>query len=99
MKRDAVKQLHQQTVPQLQQKLSELQQELVKARLALYAGKLEDVNQPAKLSDDIARVKTVMRQKQLIAAAAGTIEEQPETQEENQESKSDQEETEKQADK
>ncbi len=69
MKQEEIKQLHQKSRAQLQQMLEEIQAKLAKAKLELKVGQLEDVNLTDKLSDDIARIKTVMREKQLLAEA------------------------------
>jgi large subunit ribosomal protein L29 len=69
MKRDELKQLHQADQATLQQKLATIKRQLAKAKLELQAGQLEDTNLPAKLADDIARIKTILREKQLLAQA------------------------------
>lgn len=69
MKRNDIKALHDKTPAELQQQLAELQTRLGQAKLELKVGKLEDVRLPSKLRDDIARVKTVLRQQELVAQA------------------------------
>lgn len=74
MKRKDITALHDQTSQELEQRLQELRQSLAKAKLELPSGKLEDVRLPSKLRDDIARVKTVLRQKQLMVQTQENVE-------------------------
>lgn len=69
MKNNDIRALHDQTRSELEQKLVELQRQLVQAQLKLKVGKLEDVRLPKKLRADVSRVKTVLRQQELQAAA------------------------------
>jgi ribosomal protein L29 len=64
MKQNDVRALHDKTIAELQQQLIELQKERTKARLELSVGKLADVKQTSKIGDDMARVKTVISQKE-----------------------------------
>lgn len=66
MKRNDIIALHDKTSGELEQQLEELRKNLAKAKLELPAGKLEDTRLPGKIRDDIARVKTVLRQKQVL---------------------------------
>lgn len=68
MKRNDITALQSKEIAELQQQLSELETELVKARLERSAGKLQNPAKVKSLSDDIARVKTVIRDKQLREA-------------------------------
>lgn len=68
MKRNDITALQSKEIAELEQQLTSLQTELVKARLERSAGQLQSPAKVKSLSDDIARVKTVMRQKQLAAA-------------------------------
>ena len=70
MKRNDIKALHDKSLPELQAQLRDLQKQLNKAKLELAVDKLDDVNLPAKLGDDIARIKTILKNKQLLAEAA-----------------------------
>lgn len=69
MKRNDITALQTKEVTELQQQLTGLETELVKARLERSAGKLQNPAKVRSLSDDIARVKTVIREKQLTGAA------------------------------
>lgn len=64
MKRDEKTALREKTVDQLQSELAELQKQLAAIRLAVRAGKESNVARPKQLSDDIARIKTIIRLKQ-----------------------------------
>ncbi|MDQ5951617.1 MAG: large subunit ribosomal protein [Patescibacteria group bacterium] len=68
MKRNDITALQSKEIAELDQQLTGLQTELVKARLERSAGQLQNPAKVKSLSDDIARVKTVIRQKQLTAA-------------------------------
>ncbi len=82
MKQQEIKELHQKSRKELQSILEEIRTDLAKAKLNMSVGQLEDVNLPDKLSDDIARIKTIMRKKQLLAEAKQLVkqkqEEEPE---------------------
>lgn len=65
MKRNDIKALADKTVAELQQQLVDLQQAVTKAMQERAVGKLKDSRTTSKLADDIARVKTVMRVKEL----------------------------------
>jgi large subunit ribosomal protein L29 len=67
MKRNDITALHDKTSGELEQQLTELRKSLAKAKLELPAGKLEDTRLPGKIRDDIARVKTILREKQVSA--------------------------------
>ncbi len=60
MKKDEKQALHEKTVVQLQQLLEEVQKELVQARLALHANKLEDTSKVYRLRKNLARIKTIL---------------------------------------
>ena len=66
MKRKDITALHGQTSQELEQQLQELQKNLAKVNLELPAGKLTDVRLPGKIKDDIARIKTILREQQLL---------------------------------
>jgi len=67
MKRKDITALHDKTSGELEQQLQELRKNLAKAKLELPIGKLEDTRLPGKIRDDIARVKTILSEKQLLA--------------------------------
>lgn len=64
MKRNDIKALHDKTVDELNKLLNELTDQLAKIRLEKSAGKLENTTSVKNLSDDVARVKTVLTIKQ-----------------------------------
>lgn len=64
MKTKDIQALHQKTSAELQKMQTELQLKLAKARIEKKAGKLENTSLVKTLSDDIARVKTIMREQQ-----------------------------------
>lgn len=61
-----IKALHQAKAEELQGMLKELELELAQARLARGAQKLTDVASIKRLSDAIARIKTVLRERELV---------------------------------
>ncbi len=69
MKTKELKALHEKTVDELQAQLSQLQEQLAKSSLELKAGKLDDLKQPRKIREGIAQIKTIIREKELLAAA------------------------------
>lgn len=73
MKRNDITALHTKEISELQTELRELEKELVKARLERSAGKLASPAKVRSLSDDIARFKTVIREKELVAPTAISI--------------------------
>lgn len=62
MKRNDIKALHNKTVKELEAQLKDLLVELAQARLKKAAGKLQNTH-TALLSDDVARIKTVLSMK------------------------------------
>lgn len=67
MKRNDIKNLHSMTVADLQKKLAEVAVQVAKVRLEKKVGRVANVKQLSTLSDDIARIKTVIRQKEMEA--------------------------------
>ena len=63
MKRNDIKALHQKTVAELEKMLNELNLSLAAKRLMKKAGRLENISEINTLSDDIARVKTIITEK------------------------------------
>lgn len=57
--------LHSLSLKELQAKLRELQSQLVETRLKLAQHQLKDVHAAFKLRKEIARVKTIIREKEL----------------------------------
>lgn len=69
MKSNDIKALHQKTIIELEKELTELSLKLAQARLQKGAQKLQSVSIIATLSDDVARIKTVLTQKRAQTAA------------------------------
>ncbi|MBW7944329.1 50S ribosomal protein L29 [Patescibacteria group bacterium] len=67
MKSKDKKALHEMTVADLNKKLAELELSFAKAQMEKRVGKLTDRRTGSKLADDIARVKTVIRMKEMEA--------------------------------
>jgi len=70
MKRNDIKALASKNQAQLQEQLQQFMVELSKAKLAKKAGKLSNLRSISVLKDDIARVKTVLRQQVLVTEVA-----------------------------
>lgn len=64
MKRKDITELHQLDVKELEQKLVALQTEIAKAKLEKRVGRLENVSSIKMMADDIARLKTIIREKE-----------------------------------
>ena len=65
MKRKEIEELHLKTNQDLKALLRKTQEELVKIRVDLQSGKLKDTQLVNKKRHDLARIKTVLRQKEL----------------------------------
>ncbi len=65
MKRNDIKALQQKTVAELDKNLVELSHDLANMRLQKKVGKLSSVAKLKNLSDDIARIKTILTEKKL----------------------------------
>lgn len=68
MKKNQLSDLHQQSIEQLTKLLAETQLSLAKARLELKAGKLTNVSSVKIMSDQVARIKTIISEQELVAA-------------------------------
>ena len=66
-----VRALRQMTTEQLLDELEDLKEAMFKQRLQMSSGQLEDTNALRYTRRDIARVKTVLRERQLAAQVAG----------------------------
>lgn len=64
MKRNDIKALHQKTVAELEKDLAKFNNDLANMRLQKKVGKLDSVAKLKNLSDDIARIKTVITEKE-----------------------------------
>lgn len=67
MKRNDITALHGQSLADLNKKLADLTAQVAKFKLEKKVGKLVNVRLVSSLGDDIARIKTVMRQKETEA--------------------------------
>lgn len=65
MKKKEISQLHTKTSPELNILIKKMEEELVKMKIDLGSGRLKDVRSVLKKRRDLARVKTVFRQKEL----------------------------------
>lgn len=65
MKAKDIKNLHEKTIKELKRLLSKAQNELVKLRMDQAGRKLKDTHQVLKKRHDIARIKTIIREKEL----------------------------------
>jgi len=79
MKRNDIKALKEKTDAQLTKQLSGLEIELAKARLEKKAMKLDNISLPRTLADDIARVKTELRRRELLVSEVPKSSEVPVT--------------------
>jgi large subunit ribosomal protein L29 len=65
MKAKEIKNLHAKTIAELENLLSTAQKELVKLRMDQATRKLKDTHQILKIRHNIARIKTIIREKEL----------------------------------
>ncbi|MCD6225542.1 50S ribosomal protein L29 [bacterium] len=65
MKKKEKQELHQKSIAELRKILGEKSKELVKARVEKEQGKKKDVKIVAKIRDEIAVIKTIIREKEL----------------------------------
>jgi ribosomal protein L29 len=77
MRTNDIKALHDKSVGELQVMIQELAKQLAQSRLQKKAGKLKNTHL-ALVSDDIARVKTVLKEKELLALITASVEEKTE---------------------
>lgn len=66
MKTSDIKELHQLDVKELDQKATDLREQIDKAQMENVAGKLKNVRLISTLSKDLARVLTIRQEKQLL---------------------------------
>ncbi|MEO8581321.1 MAG: 50S ribosomal protein L29 [Patescibacteria group bacterium] len=78
MKKNDIKELHQLTETDLVKKLSEMIKTFDQSRSENAAGKLKNTSSIYQLKKDIARVKTVIREKTLQAVAETAVAEKAE---------------------
>lgn len=63
MKKKEVSQLHTKSSQELKNLIEKMEEELVKMKVDLESGKLKDVRAVLKKRRDLARVKTILREK------------------------------------
>ena len=73
-RRDEVNELRGQSENELSEKLSGLEEELMKLRFRHASGQLEQTAQLGALRKRVARIKTILAEKQLTAASAAPAE-------------------------
>lgn len=65
MKKKEKQEFHQKTVAQLQKEIRKAEEELVKLRLELKAGKLKNVSRVMNQRHQLACLKTILKEKEL----------------------------------
>lgn len=68
MKRDKIKDLHIKTIEELKKLAKKTDEELTRFRIDKGAGKLKDAQQVNKTRHDLARIKTILKAKELNEA-------------------------------
>lgn len=66
MKKKQIKELHSKTEKELRELIKKADTELVKLRIDLRAGKLKDAQAVNKKRHHIARLKTILQEKELV---------------------------------
>lgn len=89
MKRNDITALHSKSISELNTQLEGLLLDLAKARLEKKAAKLADVSLVKRLSNDIARVKTIIHEKELMERSKALLASLKETAETAKEAKED----------
>lgn len=64
--------LREMSTTELNQKVGELKEELFNLRFQLATGQLENQMSIKNVKRDIARIKTVLREREMVSAAGGT---------------------------
>ena len=65
MKQDQIKALHAKTKRELRELIKKTQEELARLKVELGAGKVKDTQAVNKKRHDLARLKTILREKEL----------------------------------
>ncbi len=68
MKRDKIRDLHLKTVGELKKLVKKTDEDLARLRIDKGAGKLKDAQQVGKTRHDLARIKTILKAKELNEA-------------------------------
>jgi len=71
MKRKDIQELHGRSIKELKELMKKTQGELVQLRTDLGAGKLKNVHQIKMKRRDLARIKTIIREKELKGMPVG----------------------------
>jgi ribosomal protein L29 len=67
MKRREIQKLHQLSLKELKEMLFQVEKELVDLKMTSGREKAKDIRAMAKKRDDLARIKTILREKQFLA--------------------------------
>ena len=65
MKRNQIKEVSQKLLPELRKLLVERQKNLLQLKMEAKSGKIKDIRAISKARDDLARIATMIRQKEL----------------------------------
>jgi len=68
-----VSEIHNMTDDELRRKISDAYQELMNLRFQFYAGQVKNTNRLKEVKKDIARMRTVWRERELEQLAASTV--------------------------
>lgn len=66
MKRKDIQELHNKSIKELRDLMKKIQKELIRLRTDLGAGKLKNINQIKAKRHSLARVKTIIREMELL---------------------------------
>lgn len=69
MKKKQLQELHTKSIKELNELVKKAQEELVKLKVELGAGRLKDTQAMNKKRHDLARIKTILREKELLKPA------------------------------
>lgn len=66
MKRREIQKLHQLSLKELKEMLSQVEKELIDLKMSSGGEKAKDIRAMAKKRDDLARIKTILKEKQFL---------------------------------
>lgn len=66
MKRREIQKLHQLSLKELKEMLSQVEKELIDLKMGSGREKAKDIRAMAKKRDDLARIKTILKEKQFL---------------------------------
>lgn len=72
MKRQDLIKYHQQTIAELKKEVGKLQTELVEVKMKIQTRQLQNVKKIKSIRKDIAKIKTIIRHKQLVETGEQT---------------------------